>query len=99
MKRGMFFNRQHITAIGIFVVVMVLMGSHACRRNPPPPPGKHHQVSKPTKPPPPKRTSQSPEHPKSKNIKTCWIMQLLYSNVFVTIIIYTIMYHHGEYFF
>lgn len=34
MKREMFFKSQHITAIGIFGVVMVLvMGSHACGRS------------------------------------------------------------------
>ena len=73
-------KRQHISAIGIFVVVMVLvMGSHACsgRRNPSPPPEPRPVTKKPTRTLTIKSPSQPTEHQKSKNVKACWIIHLL----------------------
>ena len=76
-------KRQHISAIGIFVVVMILvMGSHACtgsRRNPSPPRERRPVTKKPTTTLTAISTSQPTGHQKSKNIKACWIIHLLYS--------------------
>ena len=72
MKREMFFKSQHITAIGIFGVVMVLvMRSHACGRGSG---GDEKTTSKPT-------TQATTEVQKSKKPrrepKICCLVQLL----------------------